>query len=194
MRLTGGRFGGRQLATPSDERVRPTSDKVRQAVFNILAHSDFGYGFTLDGARVIYLIAGTGAMGLEALSRGARYCLFVDNSAESRALVRQNVEALALTGATKIWRRDATVLGQLSNNSGGPFDLAFLDPPYRRSLLLPALESLRDGVWLAPAALLVAEYAIDEQLPRSPDFHTLDVRSYGDTAVEFLRVGSHDRS
>src|SRR5207302_5774350 len=135
MRITAGKFKARTLAAPGDASVRPTSDKVRQAIFNILEHRDFGIAFGLEGARVIDLFAGTGAMGLEALSRGARYCLFVDNSAESRALVRQNVEALALTGATKIWRRDATVLGQLSTNSGGPFDLAFLDPPYRRSLL-----------------------------------------------------------
>jgi 16S rRNA (guanine966-N2)-methyltransferase len=186
VRITGGRFGGRLLVTPSGERVRPTSDKVRQAVFNILAHNSFGGGFALEAARAIDLFAGTGAMGLEALSRGARYCLFVDNSAESRALVRRNVEALALTGATKIWRRDATALGPLSTNSGGPFELAFLDPPYRQALLLPALDSLRDGGWLAPGALVVAEQAIEGSPPQSPHFRMLDCRSYGDTAVVFL--------
>lgn len=190
MRITGGRFGGRLLAAPSDERVRPTSDKVRQAIFNILEHNDFGCGFALKGARVIDLFAGTGAMGLEAMSRGARYCLFVDNAADSRALVRRNVEALSLTGATKIWRRHATSLGPLSANSGGPFDLAFLDPPYRLALLPPALESLRDGGWLAPGALVVMEHAIEESPPQSPGFHTLDFRSYGDTAVAFLRPRS----
>jgi len=189
MRITGGRFSRRVLAGPADERIRPTSDKVRQAVFNILAHNDFCCGFALEGARVLDLFAGTGAMGLEALSRGARYCLFVDDSAESRALVRRNVEALALTGITKIWRRDATSLGPLSANSGGPFDLVFLDPPYRCGLLVPALQSLRDGQWLAPNALVVAEHLIDEQLSM-PGFHPLDARSYGDTSVALLRSES----
>src|SRR5437667_5826723 len=187
MRLPGGRFGGRQLATPSDERVRPTSDKVRQAVFNILAHNDFGRGFTLEGARVVDLFAGTGAMGLEALSRGARYCLFVDDSAVSRALIRQNVEALGLTGATKIWRRDAATLGPLDTLS--PFDLAFLDPPYRKGLLAPALEGLRTGGWLVAPALVVAEMAVDEDLPCTEGYDVLDDRVYGDTRVAIFRSG-----
>lgn len=190
MRLTGGRFGGRPLAGPVDDSVRPTSDKVRQAVFNILAHNDFGFGFTLENACVIDLFAGTGAMGIEALSRGARYCLFVDSSAASRALVRRNVEALALTGATKIWRRDATALGPLSANSGGPFDLAFLDPPYKQNLLGLALDALRSGGWLVADALVVAEHHVDETLPESEGFEVLDARAYGDTAVAFLRARS----
>ena len=194
MRITGGRFGGRLLAGPVDERVRPTSDKVRQAVFNILAHNDFGREFSLEDARVIDLFAGTGAMGLEALSRGANYCLFVDDSAASRALIRRNVEALALTGATKIWRRDATALGPLSAGSGGPFDLAFLDPPYRRDLLAPALQSLCAGNWLAPYALVVAEHVLDENLAQIAGFTALDARSYGDTTVAFLQFGTPNRS
>ena len=194
MRITGGRFGGRLLATPTDGRVRPTSDKVRQAVFNILAHNDFAGGFGLEGARAIDLFAGTGAMGLEALSRGAGYCLFVDNSAASRALVRRNVEALELTGSTKIWRRDATTLGPWSQNSGGPFELAFLDPPYRCDLLVPAMESLRNGGWLLPGALVVAEHAIEEDMPPIPGYRALDARLYGDTSVVFLRVEAANRS
>jgi len=190
VRITGGRFGGRVLAGPDDDRVRPTSDKVRQAVFNVLAHNDFGFTFALENARAIDLFAGTGAMGLEALSRGARSCLFVDNSAESRALVRRNVESLALTGATKIWRRNATDLGPLSGNSGGPFELAFLDPPYRERLLAPALNALRGGGWLAPDALAVAEYPVDEEPPESGGFELLDTRSYGDTSIAFLRFRS----
>lgn len=187
MRITGGRFGGRVLAGPDDDRVRPTSDKARQAVFNILAHNDFGTGFRVENARVIDLFAGTGAMGLEALSRGARFCLFVDSSANSRARVRQNVEALALTGVTKIWRRDATALGPLSANSGGPFDLAFLDPPYRKNLLAPALAALRDGGWLRADALILAEYHVDEDPPESSGFKRLDARNYGGTAIALLR-------
>lgn len=190
MRITGGRFGGRALAGPDDDRVRPTSDKVRQAIFNILAHNDFGFGFTLENARAIDLFAGTGAMGLEAVSRGARYCLFVDHSAESRALLRRNVESLSLTGATKIWRRDATALGPLSANSGGPFDLAILDPPYRQNLLVPALQALREWNWLAAEALVVAEYHVDEEPPQSKSFEILDTRSYGDTSVAILTFQS----
>jgi 16S rRNA (guanine966-N2)-methyltransferase len=192
MRITGGRFRGRALAAPGDASVRPTSDKVRQAVFNILAHNDFGTGFALESARVVDLFAGTGAMGLEALSRGAFMCLFIDSSAESRALLRRNVEALALTGATKIWRRDATLLGPTSAGAGGPFNLAFLDPPYRRNLIAPALASLRDGQWLAPDALVVAECARDESSNEQTGFSRLDSRRYGETEIMFLRVNEQE--
>ncbi len=188
MRITGGKMGGRSLATPSDHRVRPTSDKVRQAIFNILAHQDFGEGFTVEGARVADLFAGTGALGLEAISHGAAFALFVDISAESRALVHRNVEALGLTGVTKIWRRDATRLGPMAAGSGGPFDLVFLDPPYRQNLIAPALASLRDGGWLAPGAVIVAESAADEDAFATPaGFTNLDERIYGETRVTFLR-------
>jgi 16S rRNA (guanine966-N2)-methyltransferase len=186
VRITGGRFGGRTLAGPKDLSVRPTSDKVRQAVFNILAHHDFGQGFAMESARVIDLFAGTGAMGIEAVSRGAQYCLFVDESAESRALLRTNVEALQLTGITKIWRRDATRLGPMSPGAGGPFELAFLDPPYRKDLLAPSLTSLAAENWLAPNAIVVAECADEESLPAPEGFRKLDERVYGDTRVIFL--------
>ncbi len=186
MRITGGRLGGRALIAPPDARVRPTADKVRQAIFNILAHRDFAIGFTLDGARVADLFAGTGALGIEALSQGAAFALFVDDAAESRALIRGNVETLGLTGVTKLWRRDATRLGPLAAGSGGPFDLVFLDPPYRRDLVPPALASLRDGGWLAAHALIVAERAADEDAPSTDGFTRLDERLYGETAVTFL--------
>ena len=176
---------GRALATPVDARVRPTSDKVRQAVFNILAHKDFG-GFVLEGARVCDLFAGTGALGIEALSHGARFALLVDDAAESRALIRTNVEALGLTGVTKIWRRDATQLGPMAAGSGGPFELTFLDPPYRQGLAAPALMALRDGAWLVPGALAVVETAQDEAIPSTDGFHLSDERVYGDTRVLFL--------
>jgi 16S rRNA (guanine966-N2)-methyltransferase len=187
MRITGGKFGGRTIVTPKDARVRPTADKVRQAIFNILSHNDFGGGFSLDGARVTDLFAGTGAMGIEALSHGALFCLFVDDSAESRALIRANVEALGLTGDTKIWRRDATDLGAMSPGAGGPFDLAFLDPPYRQNLIDPALRALREGGWLASGALIVAELAEDESAPVATGLVHLDERIYGDTRVVLLR-------
>ncbi len=192
MRIVSGRFGGRALKAPGDARLRPTSDKVRQAVFNILEHRDLASGFAIEGARVVDLFAGTGALGLEALSRGARYCLFIDDAAESRALIRDNVEALGLTGASKIWRRDASKLGQLDTLA--PFDLAFLDPPYRKGLVAPALEGLASGGWLNESALAVVELAEDETIPAVPGFAPLDDRIYGDTRVGFLRHGHPDQA
>jgi len=186
MRITAGRFKGRNLIPPKDMKVRPTSDKVRQAVFNILEHKDFGFDFRLEGARIVDLFAGTGALGLEALSRGARYCLFVDDAAESRALIRQNVEALGLTGASKIWRRDAAQLGALDTLS--PFGLAFLDPPYRKDLIASALAGLRDGGWLVSPAVVVAEMAEDEDYPPTDGFAVLDDRVHGDTRVVILKI------
>jgi len=184
VRITGGYLGGRKLATPSDNRVRPTSDKVRQAIFNILRHQD--WGFTLDSARTADLFAGTGALGLEAISQGASFCLFVEDAAESRALIQRNVEALGLTGVTKIFRRDATKLGKMAPASGGPFDLVFLDPPYRKDLVAPALASLREGGWLAEKAVLIVETAEDEAVVAG-GFERLDERSYGETRVSFLK-------
>jgi 16S rRNA (guanine966-N2)-methyltransferase len=183
MRVTGGKLGGRALVAPDDARIRPTSDKVRQAIFNILSHNDFGVGFTIEGARVADLFAGTGAMGIEALSRGAAFCAFIDDSADSRALIRENVEALGLTGVTKIWRRDATALGEANDH----YNLVFLDPPYRKGLMAPALASLIEGTWLAPDAVIVAEMAADDDAPSTEGYTLLDDRSYGDTRVMFLR-------
>jgi 16S rRNA (guanine966-N2)-methyltransferase len=185
LRITGGKFGGRKLAAPGDDRVRPTSDKVRQAIFNILEHQDFGV--TLEGARVADLFAGTGALGLEAISRGAAFCLFVEDAAASRALIHRNIEELGLTGVSKIWRRDATQLGAMAPGAGGPFDLVFLDPPYRKNLVAPALASLSEGGWLAPGALLIVETAGDESLA-AERIQILDTRMYGETTVSFLRA------
>ncbi|HEY4125284.1 MAG TPA: 16S rRNA (guanine(966)-N(2))-methyltransferase RsmD [Rhizomicrobium sp.] len=184
MRITGGTLRGRKLVAPEDIRLRPTSDRARQAVFNILQHNDFGIDFSLDGARVADMFAGTGALGIEAISHGAAFCLFVDDSAESRALIRQNVEALSLTGVTKIWRRDATDLGPMAAGSGGPFDLVFLDPPYRKELLAPALTALREG-WLAENALIVAESGEDEKIELE-GFQMIDERVYGLARLRFL--------
>ena len=187
MRITGGRLGGRRLVTPEDASVRPTSDRTRQALFNILRHKDFDIGFALDGAAVLDLFAGTGALGIEALSQGARWCLLVDDSADSRALQRQNVEALGLTGATRIWRRDACDLGPVGPSAGGPFNLVFLDPPYRKGLISRALQSLRDGGWLADNALLVAETDANEVI-ETQGYTLLDERDYGETKLRFLTL------
>src|ERR1700760_1728257 len=185
MRITGGNLRGRNLVAPDDMRVRPTSDRTRQAIFNMLQHKDFGIGFALEGAKVLDLFAGTGALGIEAISHGAAWCLLVDDSADSRALQRENVEALKLTGATRIWRRDATDLGPIGPAAGGPFELVFLDPPYRKELIPKALQSLKDGAWLADKALLVAETDANEPLD-APGYILLDERDYGETRIRFL--------
>ncbi|MCX7281938.1 MAG: 16S rRNA (guanine(966)-N(2))-methyltransferase RsmD [Alphaproteobacteria bacterium] len=185
MRITSGTLGGRRLVTPEDMSVRPTSDRTRQAIFNMLRHKDFDIDFTLEGAAVLDLFAGTGALGIEAISQGARWCLLVDDSADSRALQRENVEALGLTGATRIWRRDATDLGPTGPSAGGPFNLVFLDPPYCKDLIPKALVSLKDGGWLADKALLVAESEASEVI-ETPGYTLLDERDYGATKLRFL--------
>src|SRR5580700_4758578 len=143
MRIVGGRLGGRTLAAPKSQAIRPTTDRLRESLFNILLH---GYGDPVSGARVLDLFAGTGALGLEAMSRGAAFALFIDDGAEARALMRANVEALGLGGTTRIFRRDATRLGSVHPLE--PFSLVFLDPPYRRGLAERSLASLAAGGWL----------------------------------------------
>src|SRR6201986_3268790 len=152
MRVVGGRLKGRNLASPSSREIRPTADRLRESVFNILVHA---YADPVADARVLDLFAGTGALGIEAVSRGAAFTLFVDNGAEARALLRNNVEALGLGGVTKVYRRDATNLGPAHPME--PFALAFLDPPYGKGLAEKSLASLRDGAWLTPGALVVIE-------------------------------------
>jgi 16S rRNA (guanine966-N2)-methyltransferase len=185
MRIVGGRLGGRALAAPKTSSVRPTSDRLREAVFNILAHR---YGDPVAGARVLDLFAGTGALGLEAMSRGAAFALFVDDGAEARALIRQNVEALGLGGVTRIFRRDAARLGPVHPNL--PFGLAFLDPPYRKGLAEAALGSLRDGGWLTPDALVVVEEAADAGFTAPQGYGEIERRRYDDTEFAFLRCSA----
>src|SRR5687768_1694807 len=182
MRVVGGRLKGRNLASPSSREIRPTADRLRESVFNILVHA---YGDPLGGTRVLDLFAGTGALGIEAVSRGAAFTLFVDNGAEARALLRQNVEALGLGGVTKVYRRDATKLGPAHPLE--PFSLVFLDPPYGRGLGEQALASLRDGAWLTPQALLVVEEATSAKFAAPDGFEELERRAYDDTEFVILR-------
>jgi 16S rRNA (guanine966-N2)-methyltransferase len=186
VRIISGKFRGLSLSTPKDERVRPTSDRVREALFNVIAHNNFGMDFSLNGVRVLDLYAGTGALGLEALSRGASFVMFVDDHFESRALIRRNVEAAHATGATKIWRRDAAVLGDIPSNAGGVFGLVFIDPPYRKGLADRSLASLVAGNWLAERCLLVVETAEGEALDVPPSLEIEDDRTYGDTRVRLI--------
>src|SRR5829696_2591086 len=143
MRIVGGRLRGRALTGPKTDAIRPTADRLRESLFNILLH---GYGDPVTGARVLDLFAGTGAVGLEAMSRGAAFALFVDDGAEARALIRGNVEALGLGGTTRIFRRDAANLG--AAHPVEPFSLAFADPPYGKNLAERSLASAHGGGWL----------------------------------------------
>jgi len=183
MRVVGGELKGRNIVAPASRDIRPTADRLRESVFNILVHA---YDDPFQDARVLDLFAGTGALGIEAISRGAVFTLFVDNGAEARALLRNNVEALALGGVTKVYRRDATDLGPAHPME--PFSLVFLDPPYGKGLAEKALASLRDGGWLKPKALLVVEEAIAAAFAAPDGYEELERRVYDDTEFVFLRA------
>jgi 16S rRNA (guanine966-N2)-methyltransferase len=182
MRVVGGRLKGRNLASPASRDIRPTADRLRESLFNILVHA---YDDPIVDARVLDLFAGTGALGIEAVSRGAAFALFVDNGTEARALLRNNVEALGLGGTTKVYRRDATQLGPA--HPVEPFSLVFLDPPYRMKLAEQALTSLRDGGWLTRDALLVVEEHKAAAFAAPEGFAELERRAYDDTEFTFLR-------
>jgi 16S rRNA (guanine966-N2)-methyltransferase len=182
MRVVGGRLRGRAMIGPKSQAIRPTSDRLRESLFNILTHA---YGDPVASARVLDLFAGTGALGLEALSRGAAFALLVDDSAEARALMRQNVEALGLGGVSRIFRRDATRLG--AAHPLEPFSLAFLDPPYGRGLAERALLSANAGRWLVPSALVVVEEAAAAAFVAPEGFKEIERREYDDTELTFLR-------
>jgi 16S rRNA (guanine966-N2)-methyltransferase len=181
--VVGGRLRSRQIAGPKSDGLRPTADRLREALFNILQHA---YGDPVSGARVLDLFAGTGALGIEAVSRGAAYVLFVDDGVEARALLRNNTEALGLGGTTRIFRRDATKLGPAHPIE--PFSIAFLDPPYRKGLAELALTATREGNWLKPQALIVVEEAADAAFKAPEGFEELERRAYDDTELVFLRA------
>lgn len=184
MRIVAGRFRGRALSAPRSGAIRPTSDRLRETIFNVLAHA---YGDPVPGARVLDLFAGTGAMAIEALSRGAAFALLVDEGAEARGLIRGNVEALGLGGVTRLFRRDATRMGRMERME--PFDLVFCDPPYGRDLAPRALAACAAGGWLAPGALLVVEEAADAEVSLPDGFQELERRGQGETVTIFARYG-----
>jgi 16S rRNA (guanine966-N2)-methyltransferase len=184
MRIVGGTFKGRSLAAPAGRDTRPTSDRAREGIFNVLAHAEWSKG--LEGRRVLDLFAGSGAMGLEAMSRGGGFALFVETDAAARGAIRDNIEALGLFGVTRIHRRDAADLGVKPAGLGEPFDLVFLDPPYHKGLGERALARLGEGGWISDDALIVYECAADEA-PAAPGYAVLDQRAYGAARVLFLR-------
>ncbi len=180
MRIVAGRFGGRRLAAlgkgDAGAHLRPTSDRVRESLFSQLTHRD-----ALEGARVLDLFAGTGAQGLEALSRGAAQVTFVENGRVGARLIAENTRALGCTDETRLLRLDATRLGP---HAGDPFDLVFLDPPYGKGLGAKALAAAQAGRWLAPGALIVWEENAAQPAPMG--FTALDARRHGDTHITFL--------
>jgi 16S rRNA (guanine966-N2)-methyltransferase len=185
MRIVSGQFKGKALAAPEGRTTRPTSDRAREAVFNILQHA--GWAPELPGARVLDLFAGSGALGLEALSRGAEFCLFVETDEAARGAIRDNVEALHLYGCTRVHRRAATDLGPRPSSAGAPFNLVFLDPPYAKGLGEKALAELVAHGWLKPGAALVFERGEGEPPVAPAGYDLIDERKYGPAQVLFLR-------
>lgn len=185
MRIIAGEFKGRSISAPAGQTTRPTTDRTREAVFNVLAHA--AWAPDLAGLRIIDAFAGSGALGIEAISRGSDFCLFVETESSARGTIRSNIEKFGLFGKTRIHRRSATDLGVKPASVGAPFDLVFLDPPYGYNLAPKALQVLVDGQWLKPGALAVAETGADETLPTLDYWETLDSREYGPALVTFLR-------
>lgn len=186
VRVVAGTLRGRALEAPAGSTTRPSTDRLRESLFNVLVHGAVSDGDPVRGARVLDLFAGSGALGIEALSRGAAHCIFVEEDASARAAIRGNCEMFGLNGVTKIFRRDATALGPLERME--PFSLVFLDPPYGQGLGEAALASLRGGGWLAPGALCVLEEKADVAVAPVEGFTLLDRRKVGLGAVHFLRA------
>jgi 16S rRNA (guanine966-N2)-methyltransferase len=185
VRIVGGDWRGRRLTPPRTDAIRPTSDRLRESLFNVLAHA---YDDAVEGARVLDLFAGTGALSFEALSRGAAYALLVDEGAEARSVIRANIEGLGAEGVTRLFRRDATKLGEAG--PAGRFSLIFCDPPYGRDLAPAALTSAASGGWLAPGALVIVEESVTATVTLPEGFTETERRTYGETLVVLARFGS----
>ena len=184
LRIIAGQWRGRKLTAPAGDTTRPTADRTRETLFSML-QSRLG---SFDGLAVADLFAGSGALGFEALSRGAAFCLFVETDELARGAIRQNVDAMGLFGRTRVHRRDATDLGTRPGADGPAFDLAFLDPPYGKGLGEVALAKLAAGGWLAPGAVVMFERGSDEPDFEVEGFEKLDARDYGAARVLFLRA------
>ncbi len=184
MRIVGGEFKGTRINAPKGTATRPTTDRVRESLFNILAHSL--EDFSLHDVRVLDLFAGSGALGLEAVSRGAAFALFVDNDPDARGAQRDNIDFLGLTGRIRLFRRDATRLGKAGNM--GRFGLVFLDPPYGKKLGEKALVELMRGGWLEEGAICVLEEQAEAEFDCPAGFQMLDERLYGGTRLFIMRA------
>jgi 16S rRNA (guanine966-N2)-methyltransferase len=186
MRIVAGKHRGRRIAAPPGDAVRPTSERAREALFNILTHGRFAPAAILEDARVLDVFAGTGAFGLEALSRGARFATFIENDRDARETLAANIKALGEGARTRLLVADATT----PPRADGPYDLVFLDPPYRSGLAAPALGALSRAGWLAPDVLIVVELAAREEFGPPVGFELLEERRYGAGRVVFLRAQS----
>ncbi len=189
MRIVAGSLKGRAIVAPEGQNTRPTSDRARQAIFNVLEHAGWAED-VLDGARVIDLYAGSGALGYEAISRGGAFCLFVETDDGARGAIRENMDAYGLFGRTRVHRRSATDLGPRPGSAGEAFTLAFLDPPYGKGLGEETLAKLLEGNWLAPEAVVVYERGSDEPEIETPGYERMDARDYGAARVLFLKVAA----
>ncbi|MEO0791040.1 MAG: 16S rRNA (guanine(966)-N(2))-methyltransferase RsmD [Pseudomonadota bacterium] len=184
MRIVAGRLKGREITAPDGRETRPTSDRVRQSLFNILEHGLDD--FSLHAARVIDLFAGSGALGFEALSRGAESVIFVETGMDARAAIRENTTRFALAGQTRVLKRDATDIGPRPR--GQPYNLVFLDPPYGQGLGEKALTAVIVGGWLAAGAIIVLEERKGVIVAWPDTCECFDTRTYGDTSVHFARL------
>jgi 16S rRNA (guanine966-N2)-methyltransferase len=188
VRIVAGSLKGRPIVAPEGQGTRPTSDRARQAVFNVLEHA--AWAEPLDGMRVMDLYAGSGALGFEAISRGAAFALFVETDDEARGAIRENADAYGVMGRTRVHRRSATDLGPRPGSDGEAFDMAVLDPPDRKGLGEQTLQRLLEGNWLKAGAVVVFERGSDEPEIDTPGYERLDARDYGAARVLFLRVRS----
>ncbi len=185
MRIVSGKHRGRNITAPSGKGTRPTSDQTRESIFNILAHTDWCP--SMDGAIVADIFAGSGALGLEAVSRGAAFCLFVETEPKARAAIRENVDTFGLGGMTRLHRRDATKLKIAPGNLRGPFTHIFMDPPYNKGLGLPVLQKLAEHKLLAPDAAIIFEMAASEEIDLSGYDIKVD-RTWGAARVVFMQA------
>jgi 16S rRNA (guanine966-N2)-methyltransferase len=185
MRIVGGKHRGRKLESPEDERVRPTSDRARESLFNILAHGKFAASGVspLIGARVVDAFCGTGALGFEALSRGAAHATFIDNDGAALKLVTANAKALGESANMQTYQADATKPGRATQAC----TIAFLDPPYREGLAMPALAALAANGWLADGAICIVETEARDDVMPPAGFTSEDERRYGKAKLTFLR-------
>lgn len=185
MRIVGGSHRGRTLVAPAGRDVRPTSDRAREGIFNILAHSIDWDGF--DGLTVLDIFCGSGALGLEAMSRGATHGVFIDNDPASLKSVKTNAVSLGLARDITPLKLDATRLAPPPRIAGAPLKLAFMDPPYGAKLADTTLLALGNKGWLAPDALMIVEIGKDDELVVPRAFQSLDQRTYGAAQIHFLK-------
>lgn len=183
MRIIAGKYKGRRLFTPTDDAIRPTSDRAREAIFNLLMHGKYA-GENVIEAHVVDLCCGTGALGLEALSRGSRKATFIDRSKQSLELAKQNVTHCGANGQSHFLLADAAKLPPTSD----PANLVIIDAPYASPMLLPAYDSLRVGGWLAPGSLIVAEQSHSNEAPILAGASLLDRKTYGKSGILIYRI------